>query len=263
VYTADGIWGTSYNQATTNIAQFNVLNDDKRQYNADEYSLLRNVQVQATSSDYVSVYKFLKGGGAAQNLSDYKSIKFTTGINAGGLNLRVTITKQSVAGWSKQYSYLVSGVEDGKLYQVGLSDFKSADASAATIDASDITSIVFSVEVPSGQATNFTASLSSVSFSKEDILYERTLELKTVSVSPNPNNGAFKVSFSSPKDAQLKLSVIDVSGKVVKTSMINATRGKNEVPVSLNQGVKNNLFIVTLEGSDIKYSTQKVLIQNK
>ena len=263
VYMADGIWGTSFNKSTTSIAQFNVLNDNNRQYNADEYSLLRNVQVQATSPDYVSVYKFLKGGGAAQNLNGYKSIKFTTGINTGGLNLRVTITKQSIAGWNKQYSYLVSGVEDGKLYQVGLSDFKSADANAATIDASDVTSIVFSVEVPSGQATSFTASLTNVSFSKEDIIYERTLELKSVNVSPNPNTGTFKVSFESPKDVQLKLSIIDVAGKVIKTSIVNATRGKNEVSVSLNQGVKNNMFIVKLEGSDFKYSTQKVLIQNK
>ena len=260
---ADGIWGNSFNTNTTNLTQFNVSNVYNRTYSDDEYPMLRNIQIAATTPDYVSVYKFLRGGGAAKDLSDYKSIRFTTGINTPGMNLRVTLTKLSVTGWSKQYTYLVNGMEDGKTYQIGLSEFKSADSSLpATIDASDITSVVYNIENPTGQTLSFSASINNASFSKTDIVYERTLQVKTVGVSPNPNNGAFKISFVSEKDAQLQLKVIDISGKLVTTQSISAVKGKNEVQIQLNQKLGGYYFINLASEATI-YNTQRVLMNSK
>ncbi len=263
VYMADGIWGKSFNQATTTVNQFSVSNDDNRQYSSDEYPLLRNVTIQATSPDYVSVYKFLRGGGAAQNLSEYKSFKFTANTNSAS-NIRVTITKKSIAGWDKQYTYLVSNVEDGKTYQIGLSEFVSADSSLSkTMDASDITSVVFSIEISSGQSTNFTTALRDLSFTKEDVVYTRTLEVKSVNIAPNPNKGVFKVSFVSPNDKPLKLKVLDLSGRIVASKFITAIRGNNQVSVELTNGLKNGYYVVALEGFDTKYEPQKLMINAK
>jgi len=263
VYMADGIWGNNYNSGTTNLAQFNVNNDNGRTYNADEYALLRNVHLKATSSDYVSVYKFLRGGAAAQNLSSYQSFKFTTGINTGGVNLRVTLTKQNVSGWGKQFTYLISNVQDSKTYQIGFSEFKTADNATAVLDASDITSVVFSYEIASGNSTTFDANISNVSFSKEDIVYTRTLEVKTVTLSPNPTNGAFKISFASAKDATLNLIIMDITGKVINNQLIHALRGQNNISVQMPLSVKNGMYFVSLKNEDATYQIQRIMVQTK
>jgi Secretion system C-terminal sorting domain len=261
LYMADGIWGTSSDNQTT-VSQFNVSNDNNRTYPDNEYALLRDVQVQVTTPSYLSIYKYLKGGAVAANLSAYKSFHFTTNTNAEGMNLQVTITKQSVTNWNSQYTYTINNYQDGQTYKLALSDFKSTDSTLpAVIDASDITSVVYNVINPTGQSVSITTGISNAAFSTEDIAYENSLQAKAVSVSPNPNNGNFKVSFSSPSAAQLQLRVIDVAGKVISTMPVNAIAGKNEVSVNIGQAVKGSVYFVTLEGVGMKYNTKEMIIK--
>jgi len=261
LYMADGIWGTSGDNSTT-VSQFNVINSN-RQYSENEYPLLRDVQVQVTTPSYLSIYKYLKGGAASVDLGAYKSFHFTTNTNAEGMNLQVTITKQSVNNWNSQYTYTISNIQDGQTYQLALSDFKSADGTLpATIDASDITSVVYNVINPTGQSISITASISNAAFSTEDIAYQKSLNVKTVGVSPNPNNGNFKVSFASPSASQLNLKVIDITGRVISSTLVNAITGKNEVAINLTHAINSgSIYFVTLEGEGVKYQAQEIIIK--
>jgi hypothetical protein len=261
LYMADGIWGTSSDNNTT-VSQFNVSNNNNKQYSANEYPLLRDVQVQATTPTYLTIYKYLKGGAAAADLSGYKTLKFTTAASTGGLNLRVTITKQSIAGWNKQYSYLITNFQDGQNYQLSLSKFGSADSTLpALIDMSDITSVVYNIENPSGQTVSFTAGISNASFTKEDLVYEKSLEVKAVSIIPNPNNGNFRVSFASPAAAQMHLVVVDNMGRMINSQQINTIAGKNEVSINLPQSLISSVYYLFLQGVGVRYNTQKVIIK--
>ncbi len=261
LYMADGIWGTSGDNNTT-VSQFSVINKSSRQYASDEYPLLRDVQVQVTTPSYLTIYKYLKGGAASVDLSSYKSFHFTTSTNTEGMSMKVTITKLGVGNWSSQYSYTINNLQDGQTYKLALSDFKSTDGTLpATIDASDITSVVYNLVNTTGQSLNIKAGISNAAFSTEDIAYERSLQVKTVSVSPNPNNGNFKVSFSSPANAQLHLAIVDISGRIISNTLVNAVVGKNEVSVNVGMAAKGGIYFVSLQGAGTKYDSQKMIIK--
>ena len=261
LYMADGIWGTSGDNNTT-VSKMNLVNNSTREYTANEYPLLRDVNVSVTTPSYVSIYKYLKGGAAAVDLSTYKSFHFTASTNASGMNLKVTITKLSLGNWNSQYSYTISNFQNGQTYSIALSDLKSTDGTLpAIIDASDITSVVYNVENTSGQTLSFNAGISNAAFSTEDIALERALEVKTVNVTPNPSNGNFKVSFASPSTTQLRLAITDITGRILNSQMVNAVTGTNEVSVNLGQAINGSIYFVSLQSADSKYTTQKMMIK--
>jgi hypothetical protein len=240
------------------LSSFNVINDSKRAYSADEYPLFRNVELKANSSDYVSVVKLLRGGGATADLNAFKGLKFSA---SGGYNLHVTLVKNGIVDYRNQYAadvQLELGQQD---YYIGLENFKSASTNAK-IDAKDITSIIFTVEVGTGRNSPITTTLSNVAFTKEDLNYLSSLDAKEVAIYPNPVTGnKITVNFSSAKAAELSLRVTDMSGKVITLRQVQAVKGMNTVQVPVSTGLKA-VHIVSLDGADIKYKSTKVMITN-
>jgi hypothetical protein len=258
VYMSDGTWAVDYNKATTVLSSFNVINDSKRAYSADEYPLFRNVEIKANSSDYVSVVKLLRGGGATADLNAFKGLKFSA---SGGYNLHVTLVKNGIVNYNDQYAadvQLELGQQD---YYVSLDNFKSASTNAK-IDAKDITSIIFTVEVGTGRNSPITTTIANVAFTKEDLNYLNSLDAKAVSVYPNPVTGnRITVNFSSAKAAELSLRVTDMNGKVLTLRQVQAVKGMNTVQVPVGNGL-TGVHLISLDGADIKYKTTKVMIAN-
>ena len=144
VFMADGGWNIDYNKNTTVVNSFNITNDSSIvNVTNDDQLVFRNITVDATSSDNITAYKLLKGGGAEQDLSVYKALKFTA--NASGANMRITLVKSSISNWNEQYSYNLPISTTTKEYSVNLSDFTST--SNKTFNPNDITTIVFSFEI--------------------------------------------------------------------------------------------------------------------
>ncbi len=258
LYMSDGTWTVDYNKSTTVLSSFNVVNDSKRAYTADEYPLFRNVELKANSSDFVSVVKLLRGGGAAADLNAFKGLKFSA---SGGYNLHVTLIKNGIVDYRSQYAadvQLELGQQD---YYIALDKFTSTSTSAK-IDPKDITSIVFTVEVGTGRNSPISTTLSNVAFTKEDLNYLSSLEAKELAVYPNPVSGnRITVNFSSAKAAELSLRVTDMSGKVITLRQVQAVKGMNTVQVPVSTGLKA-VHIVSLDGADIKYKSTKVMITN-
>jgi hypothetical protein len=258
VYMSDGAWTVDYNKSTTVLSSFKIVNDSKRAYTADEYPLFRNVELKANSSDFVSVVKLLRGGGAAADLNAFKGLKFSA---SGGYNLHVTLIKNGIVDYRSQYAadvQLELGQQD---YYIALDKFTSA-SNSAKIDPKDITSIVFTVEVGTGRNSPISTTLSNVAFTKEDLNYLSSLEAKELAVYPNPVSGnRITVNFSSAKAAELSLRVTDMSGKVITLRQVQAVKGMNTVQVPVSTGLKA-VHIVSLDGADIKYKSTKVMITN-
>ena len=256
VYMADGTWSTGYNSATSSISSFNISNKTNRVYDSSEYPVLRDVQLKATSPDYVSVFKLIRGGGQPADLSAYKGLKFTA---SGGNTLRITLVKNSVVNWADQY-YIQMPLDNAqKDYAIALNSLISA-ASKDNINADDITTIGFSVIVGSGQSTTINSSFSNISFTKADPSYIAALNSKEIQLYPNPTAGKnFNCSFYSNAAQQLTLHVTDVMGRTIATKQVSAIEGLNIVPVDIQSGSKG-IHIVTLDGSGIKYNSKKVVI---
>ena len=261
LYMNDGAWSTNCD-ANSTISKFNVINDTSRKVGNTEYPLLRNVEVNAVTSNYVSVVRALNASGMPEDLSAYKGLQFT--CNAAGVSsIQITLTKQSITNWSEQYTLNVPIQAGNTDYYVSLNNFKST--LGISLSASDITAVTFSYIVNGNSSIN--TSLSNVGFTQDDVAYQKSLQSKAVSVYPNPSNGQFMVSFNSDENVRLTLKLVELgSGKVVYTSLVDAITGLNNVAVNFNDITTNvgaKLYIVVLEGDNIKYSNQKILIDKQ
>jgi hypothetical protein len=169
--------------------------------------------------------------------------------------------KNGIVNYNDQYAadvQLELGQQD---YYVSLDNFKSASTSAK-IDAKDITSIIFTVEVGTGRNSPITTTIANVAFTKEDLNYLNSLDAKAVSVYPNPVTGnRITVNFSSAKAAELSLRVTDMNGKVLTLRQVQAVKGMNTVQVPVGNGL-TGVHLISLDGADIKYKTTKVMIAN-
>ena len=258
VYMSDGTWYADYNKATTTINNFTISNDAKRSFSADEFPLMRNVAIQGNSTDYVSIIKLLKGGGMETDSSNYKGLKITA---SGGYNLHVTLIKNSTVNWKDQYYADIKLDQNQKDYYISLDKFVS-DATKDKIKATDITTVVFSLDMPGG-GINYpiNSNFSNISFTKVDLDYIASLESKEVQVFPNPTvGGKFICSFKSDKDADLTLFVNDITGRQIHTQRVSAIKGDNKVPVTLSNSI-NGMHIISLEGANVKYDSKKLSVR--
>lgn len=259
VYMSDGAWAVDYDKATTQLHSFTVTNSYNRVFDADEFAVMRNVRVQATTAGYVTTYKILKGGGIATDLSAYKSLYFQA--SGAGTNLRITLVKNSITDWKQQYSVLVPLSGDQKEYAIALSEFKSS--LGTVIEANDVTTIIMSFENTSNGS--FTGNIANIRFSKTDIAYLSSLNTKEISVYPNPATTAFTCSFKSNASAELTLRITDLhTGRLVLAQKVMASVGNNAVPVNMTKLVngKSN-YAISIEGNGIRYQPKLLFIDKK
>jgi len=256
VYMSDGTWSVDYNKVTTTVNSFTISNDANRVYDPSEYAVLRNASVKGNSSDYVSVFKLLRGGAAETDLSAYKGLKLTA---AGGYTLRVTLVKNSIVNWNDQYYTEIKLDDAQKDYYISMDKFAST-ASTNKITANDVTTVVFAIEVGTGRSAAINTTLSNISFTKVDQSYINSLDSKEIQLYPNPATAKnFSCSFYSNQAQQLTLHVTDVMGRTVATQQVSAIKGLNVVPVALKSGT-NGMHIVSLDGADVKYNSKKAII---
>ena len=257
LYMSDGTWAIDYNRNTTSVSAFTVSNDAKRVISANEYPVLRNVEVKANSSDFVSLFKLLKAGGMEADLSGYAGLKFTA---SGGYNLRVTMVQNGISEWKNQYTTDIRLGSGQQEYFIPFSQFKSA-ASTKNIDPKDVTTLVFTVEVNAGRNSPIASTFSNISFTKEKPVINTTeQEEKTIQVFPNPvTDNVFTASFVSPVAGELTMKINDGTGRSIFTKQVNVVKGPNAVPVRLNNGVIGTHFL-TLEGKGVKFAPTTVVI---
>ena len=78
---------------------------------------------------------------------------------------------------------------------------------------------------------------------------------------PNPNNGVFGIKFNLPKPGQAKLTISDMSGKIIDQEILNNLfAGENIVMRKLPKIAVGNTFFATLE-TDTQRATVKTTVQ--
>ncbi len=256
LYLNDGTWSNSYS-ASTSLNNFTVSADGNTNANADEYRLMRNVSFSANTKDYFSVYKTIGTGCNALDISSYKSIKFNANATGAG-SVTVTLVSNNITDWKNQYSYTMN-LEGNQEYAISLAKFKSGKYNTP-VNANEITAVNFSFNNSRGVPTTMTASISNARFSKIDVVNASLTA--TLGIYPNPTTGKFTVAFTSDAAQALVLKVTEAAtGRVVKTQFINATKGVNSI--AIDNSLASGLYIVTLEGDNVKYNAAKLMVGKK
>ena len=168
--------------------------------------------------------------------------------------------KSSISNWNEQYSYNLPISTTTKEYSVNLSDFTST--SNKTFNPNDITTIVFSFEVGAGKSTAVKAAISKASFTKQSIVAANTIVTKNVQLYPNPSKGRFVASFNAEFSSTVTLKLLDANtGRQIMSKVINTNKGANNINVELNQSIKTNVYILSIEGDTDKYLPKKLIVQ--
>ena len=252
VYTNDGTWNV-YSTPASNVTTFQISNDTI-QPKKSEKRLFRNIKLVAKTSDYVSVYRVLKGGAEVDNLTPYKFLKFTA---TGQGKVRIRIIKKSIVKYNEQYEYMLdlSGVD--KEYVIATSNFKSS-LLANTIQLNDVAIVSFTFEADKPNTT-ISASLQNVRFDKYNT---EALDARKLVISPNPVKEMLHCIFDAEIKGTYTLKCIELgSGKFVFSRNISANTGLNDVTIPIPFGISQGMYVIKLIANETEYKSKVIFIK--
>jgi hypothetical protein len=90
----------------------------------------------------------------------------------------------------------------------------------------------------------------------EDLLYTMQNEFM---IYPNPSQGNVNCMLYSDKSATANVTLYDVSGKVVYSSQVKLTEGRNELDFNFN--VPTGMFLFNIQSDNVNYGTSKIFFK--
>jgi len=261
VYLTDGGWGMDVDRTYTSILNYKVRNNPTRVYPDNEMPLYRTVDVEINSSDYITLFKFLKPGSGPMDISAYKTLKLTAKA-AGVSAIEVRLIKDGITRYKDQYRYTLKVDTSSKTYKISFEDFIS-DSSKDFLKADDIVNVTFTAIINTGnQRRRVALQIGDISFTKEKIVSDRSLSSKDIKVMPNPTNGRFSVAVDAEADREVTLQVVGINGKVLYSKVYNLLRGNNLLNVDMGtSGFGKITAFVTLKANDAKYATKQIVLE--
>jgi len=257
VYLTDGGWGIDKDNAYTTINKYEVINNPSRIYKDDEYPLYRTSIIKATTKDYITAFKTVQASAAPKDLSAYKTLQFYA---VGNVAVEIKITKKGITAWADQYKKTIQLDPAGRIYKISLEDFYS-DKYKDPIKADDVVTISFGY-LGGREVKDVNMTFGDISFTKESLVSDRSLQSKDINIYPNPSDGRFNCSFTTDEDGEFVLQVADNVGRTLYTKTINAVRGVNTVSVELNQKITTPIVgsIIIRNGKE-KYNPKQIFFK--
>ncbi|MFY7653287.1 MAG: DUF4114 domain-containing protein, partial [Chitinophagaceae bacterium] len=255
LYLGDGAWTLDFPANVTTIQQFTVTNADTNVHLNNRLAVQRNIQFVGKTSAYISAAKLLNGGGLPIDLSSYQSLQFWA---KGGSTLKITFIKNSIANWDKQYAIRIPISNNWKEYGINLNELISAN-STDKINATDVTGLVFSFEVPQGSHTTIDGGLKNIYFSKQEKPTD-VANTNSINLFPNPAKNNFTLQFNSPAAETVTVTVVELAtGKTIYTQHANIIKGNNWVNIQLNKHYNNGAYVVKIKGNQLNLLTHSQL----
>jgi len=256
LFMSDGPWGYDDAAPTTTVTNYTVATNNTP-FNDDEYAIERNISLEATTSEYIAAYRALTPKFNAIDLTEYNSFKFQA---TGTGTLLVRLVKESINNWETQYKTSIPLTSDLTDYTLLFSDFNSTKG--APLDASDVTSIVFTMLAENGQEETKSMTLEHLRFSRNGTLsadgLTETNAIDAVAI-PNPMYGNTTLHFTSKHSETLQVFVYNQLGALVKQLEFDAKPGNNQV--TLQRGnLSSGLYFCKIESSQTNYKITKLLM---
>ena len=259
-YHADGNWGLDYDSRYTEIKNYFVWNNFDREYQDDEYTINRSIELQATSDyDYLTVYKSLLPGTLSADYSEYNYVAFTA--KGSGL-MEIGLLKSSIEDWKAQYRVMVDLSEEEQTYYVPFEIFASS-ATTNTITADDLTTLTFTFLPVEAQTKELDLTISDVKFTKtavEEQIVNKIEKFENEFMAyPNPSQGNVNLLLFSQVDTEVTVTLTDITGKTIYKENVNLNTGKNEL--DFNFRVKTGVMLLKVASKETNYGTSKIIFR--
>ncbi len=259
LYYADGPWGTDIDPDGATLSNLAIDGNNFINY-SNSYNVARNASASGTVLTYASMFRVLKAGNKATDVSNYKYIEF----NATGSGLyTLTLSKKSITTWSNQYKTTVNLTASSTHYKILLSSLYNASG-MQNMNANDILAVVFTKMGNNTSYQNFNITVSNLHFSTiiQDVEESKPIETTaTLNVYPNPFTQSTTISFDLNKTSKVKVSVYNLEGKLISIlsdqAFSEGTHNLQFDAANLNEGV----YIVRLESDSFIHYKKIILMR--
>lgn len=240
MYLADGAWGTEYPSQSTQINEFSVEPNTITKAEG-VLNVPRSASLNATVSEYITLYKMLKPSNMPMDVSNYEYVNMTI---AGNGSISVRLNRKSIKEWFKQGKIIMNTTDTFTSVSIPLSQFK--DESGSAIATEDLVSISFTSIAPKGNNTSL--QVKNLSFSKEP---QHTILSKSgeFMVYPNPatKTQPLQVQYYT-EDAEVgTLELIAVNGLRVMSMPVSAEIGANAVQIKIPDHLQKGMYLLQLK----------------
>ena len=257
LFMSDGPWGIDDSAATTKVMEYIVL-PNTTEFDSTDFPVERNVNLRATTTQYVAVYRALTPRFNAIDLSEYSNFKLRA---KGTGEMQINFIKKSVSTWEEQHSTTIQLTENFQDFNIPYYDFTNSISSELVLD--DIVTVVFTMTSEDGTNVTKEMHIQDVRFSNNNtVLSVNTFDIDstTISASPNPMDANTTIYFTANQSEKMQLVVYDVLGKIVFQSSINATTGKNQVNLN-RKNLGTGFYFCKITSSQNLYKTLKLLVK--
>ncbi|MEN8834523.1 MAG: SdrD B-like domain-containing protein, partial [Polaribacter sp.] len=259
-YHADGNWGLDYDSRYTEIKNYFIWNDFNREYQDDEYTINRGVEIKATSEyDYLTIYKSLLPGTLSADYSEYNYVSFTA--KGSGL-IELGLLKASIENWTEQYRVMIDLSEEEQTYFVPFDIFTST-SSQENLTAEDLTTLLFTFLPVEAQTKELDLTISDVKFTKSAVEGQTVQKIEKFEnefmAYPNPSQGDVNLLLFSELDTEATVTLTDITGKVIYKEQVSLNSGKNELNFDFR--VKTGVLFLKVASKENNYGTSKIIFR--
>lgn len=232
LYLADGAWGTDFNSSLSTVEVFQIEQVDKA-LQQGEYFIERNFTLSAESRDVINVFRNIKAGEKALNINAYSTLSFEIQNNTP---IEVVLVEKGLNDWEERLKVTIPIHKKASNVVLDLKKFNLEIME-------EVQTIVFSYLNTSGGKDQVEFSVSNLTFGNQTALGSQNdlSEAVSLSIYPNPTTDYIKVN-SSDLTTNGKLTIVDLSGKVVLTREVKATDLNTKIDLSLSTGMYQAIF---------------------
>ena len=257
LFMSDGPWGYDDAAPTTTVTNYTVAANEI-QFDENEFPVERNINLKATTSQYIAAYRALTPKFNPIDLTSYNSFKLKA---KGTGELVVRLVKESIGVWEEQYKTSIVLTEILKDYSLKFSEFRSI--SGVPINPNDVTSIVFTMLAENGEETIKEMTLEQLrfsidnSYSKTALIEENGSDIEAV---PNPMNYETNIYFKADNAEKLHLVIYNHIGQLVKRIEFTSIQGENILKLE-RENFNSGVYYCEIKSNNSVYKTLKLLME--
>lgn len=262
VYMADANWGLDFVSDYTSVKNYQISNAMQQINFNEKYPLYRNVNLQARTADYITLFKDLTAGGLPTDLNDFIGLSFYA---QGEGKVKLRLFDENIQHWRAQYYTFIELTENLTLYQISFDDFVS-DSSTNAINLSDLTMLSFTYVSESFEYEDFEITLENTAFVKQFEVIGNTADDSEkdalFQVYPNPAkaNAPIQMNYFAEQGGNCFVELTDISGKIIQVNQFTVQPGNNLFKLNISESkLTKGSYVVKIRQNSISFSTPLVV----
>jgi len=255
LFMSDGPWGVDNSQVVGEVETY-IVSTNTTNIDEDEYLIERNVNLIASTRNYVAAYRALTPRFGAVDLTEYTTLKLSA---KGTGNLEITFVKQSITNWEDQYKASITLSNTLQDFVLSIEDFESNNGTNAVLD--DVVTLVFTMVSEDGALVTKTLDLRDVRFSEESRLSvdDFDTDSATLKAFPNPMTTRTTILFTANQSETVAFVIYDQLGKQVYNTTYNAVPGKNSITLN-RDNLNSGLYFCKIVSNQNNFNPLKLII---